>query len=175
MYFTTEDIMRLQNSYVSCVCDIVPERVEEALQKLGPSVTGYTDVDAFLKHPDLDAVFVVTSDKSHAFLAKKVLAAKKHLFLEKPMAQSIQDCDDIIDAWEGSGVVFFVGLELRYCTLFRDMKEIISRGDQGIHAQRLLRLLQGLRCFRQLSCDRGLRKRHPTFLHGMPFHTGIHP
>ena len=75
MYFTTEDIMRLQNSYVSCVCDIVPERVEEALQKLDPSVTGYTDVDAFLKHPDLDAVFVVTSDKSHAFLAKKVLAA----------------------------------------------------------------------------------------------------
>ena len=131
MYFTTEDIMRLQNSYVSCVCDIVPERVEDALQKLGPSVTGYTDVDAFLKHPDLDAVFVVTSDKSHAFLAKKVLAAKKHLFLEKPMAQSIQDCDDIIDAWEGSDTVFFVGLELRYCTLFRDMKEIISRGDIG--------------------------------------------
>ena len=130
-YFCSEDVSELQNSYLTCVCDIIPERVEETLKKVGGDVTGYTDVDAFLQHPDLDAVFIAASDKAHAFLARKVLAAKKHLYLEKPMAQSIADCDSIIDAWENSGTVFFVGLELRYCTLFRDMKQIISRGDIG--------------------------------------------
>lgn len=130
-YLVSQQMMDLQNSYLTCVCDIIPERVDAALQQFGSSVTGYTNVDDFLKHPDLDAVYIAASDKAHAELAKKVLAAKKHLYLEKPMAQSIEDCDSIIDAWEGSGTVFFVGLELRYCTLFRDMKEIISRGDIG--------------------------------------------
>lgn len=130
-YFCRQSIQDLQNSYLTCVCEIVPERLQAALEDLDPSVAGYTDVDEFLKHPDLDAVFVAASDKAHTVLAKKVLAAKKHLYLEKPMAQSIADCDSIIDAWEGSNTVFYVGLELRYCTLFRDMKEIISRGDIG--------------------------------------------
>ena len=126
-YFCSKDVMELQNCYLTCVCDLIPERVEETLQLVDDTVSGYTDVDAFLQHPDLDAVFIAASDKAHAYLGRKVLAAKKHLYLEKPMAQTIADCDSLIDAWEDSGAVFFVGLELRYCTLFRDMKEMISR------------------------------------------------
>ncbi len=131
VYFGGEDFMRLGNCYVTCVCDIRPERVEYAKKTLGPDVVGYTNVDDMLKHPDLDAVIVATSDKTHAEVAVKVLKAKKHLYLEKPMAQTIEDCDAMVDAWYGSDTVFMVGLELRYCTLMRDVKKIVERGDIG--------------------------------------------
>ena len=131
MYFGGNDFMVAGNCYLTCVCDILPDLVKGAVEVFGDSVTGYTDVDEFLKHPDLDAVIVATNDKTHAEIAVKVLKAKKHLYLEKPMAQTIEDCDRIIDAWEGSDAVFLVGLELRYCTLMQDVKKIIDRGDIG--------------------------------------------
>lgn len=131
IYFGGKNFMELGHCYLTCVCDIIPELVENAVKMFGPEVTGYTDVDEFLKHPDLDAVIVASNDKSHAEIAVKVLKAKKHLYLEKPMAQTIEDCDRIVDAWEGSGTVFTVGLELRYCSLMRDVKEIVERGDIG--------------------------------------------
>lgn len=131
VYFGGEEFRELGQYNLTCVCDIVPELVDNALNKFGPEVTGYTDVDEFLKHPDLDAVIVASNDKTHAEIAVKVLKAKKHLYLEKPMAQTIEDCDRIIEAWEGSDTVFMVGLELRYCSLMQDVKKIVERGDIG--------------------------------------------
>jgi len=47
------------------------------------------------------------------------------------MAQTIHECDAMIEAWKQSGGVFMVGLELRYCSLCQAMKEILNRGDIG--------------------------------------------
>ena len=116
---------------VVCVCDLVPEKVRAAQKIFGEDVGGYTDVDAFLRHEGLDAVVVATPDFAHADCAVAVLKARKNLFLEKPMAQTIEDCDRIIDAWKGSGTVFMVGLELRYCTLMQELKALLDRGEVG--------------------------------------------
>lgn len=131
VYFGGETFTKVGNFYVSCVCDINPEKVLQAIDVLGSDVAGYMDVDEFLRHEDLDAVIVATIDKTHADIAEKVLKAKKHLYLEKPMAQTFEDCDRIVKAWEGSNTVFMVGLELRYCTLMQEVKKIVSRGDIG--------------------------------------------
>ncbi len=130
-YFGSEHFQEIGNYDLTCVCDVNPEFVNDAIQKFGAHVKGYTDVDAFLQHPDLDAVIVATNDKTHREVAVKVLKAKKHLYLEKPMAQTIEDCDEIVDAWEGSDTVFMVGLELRHCSLMKDVKKIVERGDIG--------------------------------------------
>ncbi len=130
VYFGNPNLCAAGGYYVSCVCDLKEEMVDRAIEELGDDVTGYTDIDAFLAHPDLDAVVVVTDDKSHAEVTMKVHAAKKHVFLEKPMAQTIEDCDMLVDAWTGE-TVFMVGLELRYCTLMQQCKEIMNRGDIG--------------------------------------------
>lgn len=131
VHFGSEDFQELGNFNLVCACDVFEEAVQDALAKFGDGVTGYTDVDEFLKHPGLDAVVVATSDRTHAEVATKVLAAGKHLYLEKPMAQTIEDCDRIVDAWEGSDTVFMVGLELRYCSLMKEVKKIVERGDIG--------------------------------------------
>ncbi len=130
VHFGGRDFLKSGNCYVTCVCDVFQERVDSAINELGGNITGYTNVDDFLEHPDLDAVVVATNDMTHADIAVKVLAKKKHLYLEKPMAQTIEDCDRIIDAWTGESV-FMVGLELRYCTLMQECKKIVERGDIG--------------------------------------------
>jgi predicted dehydrogenase len=59
------------------------------------------------------------------------LKAGYDTLLEKPMAQTIKECDAMIAAWKKSGAVFMVGLELRYCTLCQEMKAILERGEIG--------------------------------------------
>lgn len=113
------------------VCDLDPEKIDAAKAYFPASVHTYTDIDAFLADPALDVVCVTTPDRTHADCAVAVLRAKKHLYLEKPMAQTIEDCDRIIRAWEGSGTVFMVGLELRYCTLMRDVRRLVDAGEIG--------------------------------------------
>jgi len=116
--------------YVSCICDIDKMKVEAA-NKVFPKAAGYTDINSFLSHNDLDVVVIATPDRTHAECTLKTLSANKHIYLEKPMAQSIEDCDAMIKAWDGTGVVFMVGFELRYCTLMRDCKKIIGNSDVG--------------------------------------------
>ena len=91
----------------------------------------YEDMREMFADDRVDAVVVATHDRHHAECGIAALEAGKHVFLEKPMAQTVEDCDALIRAWEGAGGVFMVGLELRYCSLCQAMREILDRGDIG--------------------------------------------
>jgi predicted dehydrogenase len=130
VYFGGKIFAAHPECFLAGICDIKSEKVETAQKVLG-DVHGTTSIDEFLDFPGLDAVVICTPDHAHAENTLRVLESKKHIYLEKPMAQSIRDCDRMIDAWEGSGTVFMVGLELRYCTLMQDMKRIIESGEIG--------------------------------------------
>jgi len=114
------------------VCDMNPGRLRYAQERFGTeAVAYYGESTAFLDDPNVDAVVVATNDAAHGANGLEVLKARKHLFLEKPMAQTIPECDAMIEAWKEVGGVFMVGLELRYCSLCQAMKEILDRGDIG--------------------------------------------
>ena len=116
---------------VAC-CERDPGVLRAAREELrDQSIAWHGDLGEMLRDPRVEAVIVATHDRHHAECAIPVLQARRHLFLEKPMAQSVEDCDAVIRAWEGSGTVFMVGLELRYCSLCRTMREILDRGDIG--------------------------------------------
>ena len=118
---------------VVAACDRNPAMLDAARKMLGDpaEITWYDDMAAMLANPQVQAVIVASNDKAHAECAIAALDAGKHLFLEKPMAQSIADCDATIEAWKRAQTVFMVGLELRYCTLCQIMKEVLDRGDIG--------------------------------------------
>lgn len=130
VYFGGKIFTKHPKCEVVGLCDIEQDKIYAAQRVLG-NIPGTTSVDEFLEMPDLDAVIICTPDFSHVCDTLKVLTAKKHIYLEKPMAQKIEDCDNMIDAWEDSGKVFMVGLELRYCTLMRDMKRLMDAGEIG--------------------------------------------
>ncbi len=130
IYFGAEDFVK-SDFRLAAGCDPVPEKCEAARALFGREVRTYSDYRELLKDPEVEAVVVTSPDFTHAEVAVAALEAGKHLYLEKPMAQTVEDCDRIIRAWEGSGTVFMVGLELRYCTLFREMKRLIDAGEIG--------------------------------------------
>jgi len=117
---------------VVAVCDKDAHLIDVARQKLErPDLYGCTSLDDMLERDDVQAVICATHDHAHAAHGLAILNAGKHLFLEKPMAQTVGDCDALIEAWRQAQTVFMVGLELRYCSLCEDMKTIIERGDIG--------------------------------------------
>lgn len=118
-------------SRLVAVCDRNPQAFGPVRNKWGNEIDYFTDSAEMLQSEDIDAVIVATHDKDHAESAVKVLRHDKHCFLEKPMAQSIEDCDAIIQAAEDSQGLLMVGYELRHCVLFEEMRRLLDRGDIG--------------------------------------------
>lgn len=98
----------------------------ERFKKQSTDIAAPASIDEFWDIEELDAVIVCSSDKAHAQNTIKVLEKNKHIYLEKQMEQTIKDCDDMIDAWQVTDTVFMIGLELRYCTLMKDVKKMID-------------------------------------------------
>jgi predicted dehydrogenase len=126
-----ESFGRDPHAELVAVCDLNAPRLEASRKVFGGGVSYYLESKELLADPRVQAVIIATNDAAHGANGLEVLKARKHLFLEKPMAQTIKECDAMIAAWKRSGVVFMVGLELRYCTLCQEMKTILERGEIG--------------------------------------------
>ena len=112
-------------------CDREPMQMAYAAQQTGLQCKQYTDLADMLADPEIEGVVNCTDDPDHAETSIPILEARKHLYLEKPMAQTIEDCDRIIEAWRSNPVVFIIGLELRYCSLCREMRRLIDADAIG--------------------------------------------
>jgi len=97
----------------------------------GDRIDYYEDLGKFLSRDDMEAVVIASPDHAHRDNAVQAFGCGKHVLLEKPMAQSVADTDDILRAWQAAGTVLQVGLELRYCALFVRMGELLNEGLLG--------------------------------------------
>jgi predicted dehydrogenase len=89
------------------------------------------DYRALLERPDIDAVAVCSPDYLHQEHAVAALQAGKHVFCEKPLAITIEGCDQILTTWQQDAQRLMVGFNMRYMSIFRTMKEIIDAGVIG--------------------------------------------
>lgn len=80
---------------------------------------------------DVDAAFVLTPDHTHADIAIDLLERGIAVYLEKPMATSVEDCDRILEAAFRSRTPLYVGHNMRHMPVVRLMREIIKRGEIG--------------------------------------------
>ena len=85
------------------------------------------DVDRLLADPDVDVVVVATPDKLHAEHALAVLAAGKHLFLEKPMATTVSDALRVAAAAARSPGQFMVDFKFRFAHAAAAAREFVPR------------------------------------------------
>ena len=82
-----------------------------------------TDYRDILKDPGVDAVIVATRHHLHKEMALAAIAAGKHVFVEKPLALTTAECDEICDAAAQQGVLLTVGFNRRFAPLALAMKE----------------------------------------------------
>ncbi len=122
------------------MCDVNPQRLTH-LKSLYPEVEGIMDYEHMLNGAGLDAIVIATSVKYHYAMARQSLLAGKHTFIEKPMASSSAECEELIELAESKGVVLMIGHTFLYSAPVRKIKEIILSGDVGeiryISARRL--------------------------------------
>src|SRR6202142_2798767 len=120
----------LPDCSLKMMCDVSEERLSH-LKSLYPEVEGETNYNHMLNGVGLDAVVIATSVKSHYSMAKASLLSGKHTFIEKPVASSSQQCEELIDIARQKGLVLMVGHTFLYSPAVKKIKEIIQRGDIG--------------------------------------------
>jgi predicted dehydrogenase len=112
------------------MCDVSESRLAH-LKSLYPEVEGETNYNHMLNGVGLDAVVIATSVGSHYPMAKASLLAGKHTFIEKPMATSSRECDELIEIARSKGLVLMVGHTFLYSPAVRKIAEIVQSGDIG--------------------------------------------
>src|SRR5271157_6021004 len=120
----------LPNSNVKAMCDVSEARLKH-MRSLYPDVEGMTDFEHMLNGIGLDAVVVAAPVKHHYPLAKASLLAGKHTLIEKPMASSSAECEELIEIAERDGLVLMVGHTFLYSAPVRKIVEIVEAGDIG--------------------------------------------
>lgn len=91
-------------------------------------VQNYHDL---LDRDDIDVFHVVLPSHLHFEVASAVLAAGKHLLLEKPMCLSVEKCNELIQLAEKNSCLLAIGHELRLSSLWGKVKEMIAEGFVG--------------------------------------------
>ena len=112
------------------MCDLSEDRLKH-LRSVYPDVVGETRFEQLVNDANLDAIIVATAVKLHFPMAKASLLAGKHTLIEKPMAFSTSECEELIAIARKQGVVLMVGHTFLYSAPVRKIKEIVDRGDLG--------------------------------------------
>src|SRR5664280_383879 len=120
----------LPDCNLKMMCDVSEERLRH-LRTLYPEVNGATDYNHMLNGADVDAVVIATPVRFHYSMAKASLMAGKHTFIEKPMAASSRECEELVDIADQTGLVLMVGHTFLYSPAVRKIKEIVEWGDLG--------------------------------------------
>ena len=89
------------------------------------------NLDDLLDRQDIDAVFVTSQTNRHAEHAVAAAEAGKHVLLQKPMALTIEDCDEIVAAVRRTGVKFSMCYQMRADPVNLKIKELLDEGAVG--------------------------------------------
>lgn len=90
-----------------------------------------TDLDELLADNEINAIYVATPPSSHATIVKKAAAAKKAVYVEKPMATSYAECCEMIDDCRRAGVALYVAYYRRTLPGFLKVKDLIDKKSVG--------------------------------------------
>lgn len=124
------NLRSLPDCGVRVICDLSEQRLKH-LKSLYPEVRGETDFAHMLNGDGLDAVVIATAVHLHYPMARASLLAGKHTFIEKPMASSVRECEELIALARDKGLVLMIGHTFLYSQAVRKIKDIVVRGDIG--------------------------------------------
>ncbi len=162
------------------VADINPIRAAEGGKDL-EAPHSFTDYRQLLELPGLDAVFVMTPDFTHAPIVLDALAAGKHVYCEKPMATTVEDCNAIASsAAKGKGV-FFAGHNVRFGEAGRTLHRLIKEGRIGkLRMVWARRFVEGAKYWHRWHRERGksgglLVHKGCHYMDQMNWHSGSRP
>lgn len=96
-----------------------------------PPGRAFADARRLIREAPVDAVLICTTHDTHAELAIDAAEAGKHVLVEKPMAISLRQCQDMIRAADRAGVTLMVGQQQRYQRSYAAIKRLAETGALG--------------------------------------------
>ncbi len=123
-------IAGLDNVEIVAVADLIEANRRTFMEKYDIP-KGYSSHTELLRDPDIDAVGVVLGHQLHHRLTVDACNADKHVLVEKPMALSLEQCDEMIAAARDNDVKLTVGMTNHYLPVNVKAKEILESGELG--------------------------------------------
>jgi len=117
--------------YLAAGADIQEKALLEFNERYGPDVFITNDYRKMLERKEIDAVFVTSPDFMHEEHAVASLESGKDVYLEKPMAITVEGCDRILKTAFRFKRKVYVGHNMRHMSFVRKMKELIDEGRIG--------------------------------------------
>lgn len=122
--------------HFSAACDLEPDNIEKLLVKHdlngNAEIARYTDYRQMIEeHPEINLIAIATSSGSHAEIALYCIERGIHVMIEKPMAMSIADADEIIRKSEEKGVLVSVCHQNRFNIAVQKMRNALEQGRFG--------------------------------------------
>ena len=125
-----EALSAIPNVEIAALCTRTPKRLKQVAKTFGVAKT-YTDYNKLLADPDIDSVSITTMWDQHAAPTLAALKAGKHVFLEKPMASTKEDCQKIVKAANAAKTFFMTGHICRFNPRYAAAKGEIEAGKIG--------------------------------------------
>ncbi len=121
---------RIPQACLAGICDTNPDTLHTIGNEF-PDAVQYTDYRQAIANRELDAVVIVTPTFLHRDIACSAAENGKHVFLEKPMAVTADECHAIMTATEHAGVKLQIGFMRRFDEGFLEAKAMLDSGDMG--------------------------------------------
>lgn len=119
-------LKKIPTARLQAVCSTHSARLKSYVDRFG-SVYGCTDYQEMLADPQVQVVVILTRNRHHGQQALAALHAGKHVFVEKPMALTVEECQALCQAVEETGRYLTVGFNRRFATFYRDIKGELSK------------------------------------------------
>jgi predicted dehydrogenase len=115
---------------VEWICDRREDRLERFARRY-PRVEPTTRFEDLLEEPSIDAILIATPVFTHFELASQALRAGKHTFVEKPLASTSAEADELLELSEDAEVALMCGHTFLYSPPVRAVKSMLDRGELG--------------------------------------------
>jgi len=120
---------------ITAICDTYTGYIARAKDRMatiwGTTPKTYVDYRELLADKSIDAVFIMTPEHLHHDMAIAALRAGKNVYVEKPLAHTIEEGFDIVREWEKSKKIVQVGTQNRSSMLYKRAKELVKQGMIG--------------------------------------------
>jgi predicted dehydrogenase len=127
-----EGIRRMGNGFrVESICDPSPSSIRAIQKTFNPSARVFRDYRDVANDPRVDWVYVGSWNCFHRAHATAAMESGKHVFCEKPLATTLEDCLAMKRSHERTGKMFCVGFTLRFSPHYRKIRELVAGGAIG--------------------------------------------
>lgn len=121
----TQLLQQVPGAEITCFSDNYPPNFDKARILIGNQARGYVDYRDLLEKEEIDAVVIATPLYEHRRIAVDALNSGRHVFCEKAMARTYEDCNEMVKAWQKSGKILYIGHQRIFnARILQAMKEI---------------------------------------------------